>query len=661
MTVVEKFATGKRSGIGIQALPQLQLPATAFPDGTLPISLLSAPIEISIQNAVPEFPQDSVIQLYRIEADGTPTPIGPTRLILPAESTDPSFVFEMSIPVADFPAAGTTEQWRLEYSVFEELSGGGPVSGLPVTVIFDQEAPGGVDADGMPILEFTADQLSGITLADIVGDHIEVLLPAWYGEARLDNVKLWLGTSDDLADGSYLANEYLISAPGEGITVNFNLSDMAALGNTRQYFAYQLTDKAGNISPRSHAVAIDVLLSDAPEDLKAPIVPDYLDHGVVTQKDAAELVEVEIPQFTNPAVGDRIYVIWGATRMPPYSIAPSDPWDDPLIEPLATILLPYSDVVSEGSGTGKEVKYEVWRGNLFADTSPPTTVDVNLSTPGPDPDPDPETPWHENLLPPTITSSSGVVDAIPPADYGLNATVTIPHLGVDGQQIWRPNDRVTVFWGGVQVGTPIPVTPANQATDLTPTLPGTAMTSVGLIPVTYTVDRDIPPPPNIGEALSPTKEILVESTGLLPGDGNPLALPVFPEENVALNVINRTTGGLDGTPLRIPLTGVTNVAIGDLLNVRFVGRNSLTDPLANELVGTLVVVTDHRITDQELNTDGYYEYNLPYNNILRSICRNGSTTDYSITNGSGTTNGTQKFVRVVLDQPGSVGVCPINP
>lgn len=647
-------------------LPPLQPPATIFPDGILPVALLAADLQIRIPNQVPEFPTDAVIQLYRVDEGGTTTKLGTERLIFESESEDGTFVFELAIPVADFPKAGTTP-WKLDYSVFDRFSGGGPLSGKPVTVVFDLEAPGGESAEAMPVLEFTPEQLSGITLADVVGDAIPVILPAWFLSDGLDVAELWLSDTPAEDDTKYLANTFELPEgdKGKALAVAFQVADIEPLGNKELYFAYRLRDKAGNISTRSNPIKIEVLLNKPPKDLFAPVVPDYVDHGVVTQKDAAELVEVEIPDYTNAAEGDRIYVIWGATRMPPVPLLGTDLNPTPPA-PLKVIKLPYADVLTEGSGSAKEVKYEVWRGSVNAATSPSTTVDVNLDSPGPGPDPDPGTPWHENLEPLVVVSDSGNGsggdNVIPPGDFNKEAVATIPHLGKNGQPIWKVNDRVQVSWDGTLVGTPFPIINANENQDAKIAIQaGTVGASTGLKNVFYVVSRDLlPSTTEVATAESEPTPVDVQSPGLLPGDGS-LAKVIFTEENPALNVVNRTTGGLDGTPVRITLKDVTNIAKDDLIDLRFVGRNSLTDPTAAEIPGTELVVTDHKITQQEMDR-GYYELDIPYNPYLQKICRNGCTVDYSITNGVGTpVDAEQKFIRIVLDQPGSIGVCEINP
>jgi hypothetical protein len=663
-----RFKKNKVTSVGrgvatLAGLPALTPPSTVFPDGTIPVALLAADLQITIPNAVPEFPEQSLIQLYRIAEDGQRTPLGAARTITAAESADPAFVFDLAIPLAEFPATGTT-QWTLDYSVFDPLSGGGPLSGKPVKVIFDREPPGGSVPADMPLLEFTPEQLSGITLADVVGGILSVLLPAWYQSATGDIVEVWVSNSDAPDDTKYLANTFTLPIGGDGVKVEFPVADIQPLGNGTLYFAYRLKDKAGNISVRSNSVAIPVLLTDAPTNLLAPVVPDYLDHGVITQKDAAERVEVEITSFDNAQSGDRFYVIWGATIMPPETLLTSD-LNPPAGTPLKTIRLPYQEVLKEGNGIGKEVRYQVWRGSLLADTSPPTTVDVNLDTPGPDPDPDPDTPWHENLLPVVVVSDSGNGtggdNVIPPGDFNKAAQATVPYLGQDGKVIWKAGDRVQISWDGALVGSPLPITSANQNADLVVSIPaGTVGASAGLKNVFYVVSRDLLPGTEVATAQSKPTEVNVQSPGLLPGDGS-LAKVIFPEEDVPLNVVNRTTGGLDGTPIRINLAGVTNIKANDSINLTFVGRQSLTAATAPIIAGTEYTVTDHRITTQEL-TRGYYELDIPYNPYLQKICRNGCTVDYSITNAVGQpVDADQKFIRIVLDQPGSIGVCAINP
>lgn len=643
-------------------LPPLQVPDTVFPDGTLPLAILGADLPVRIPNKVPEFPAGAVIQLYRVAEDGTATELGPQRPITQAESDDGSFVFDLAIPKTDFPATGTTP-WALDYSVFDPLSSGEGLSGNLVTVIFDREAPGGASPPDMPLLEFTQEQLSGITLADVVGDGIPVSLPAWYLSAGLDVAQLWLSDTAAEDDAKYLPGTFTLTdaSAGKALDVEFLVTDIEPLGNKVLYFAYRLTDKAGNISPRSNPVAIEVLLTEAPTDLEPPVVPDNEAHGVVTQQDAAELVEVEIPNYTNAAEGDRIYVVWGNTKMPPVTLVAADLNPAPPAF-LKVIKLPYADVLAEGSGNGKLVTYEVWRGSVLANTSPSTSVNVNLDSPGPGPDPDPGTPWHENLVPLVVVGDSGAGgdNVIPPGDFNKDAVATVPHIGKDGMVIWKPGDRVQVSWDGILIGTPFPITLANEKQDAKITIPAvTVGASTGLKDVFYIVSRDLPPSNQVATAVSEPTPVDVQSPGLLPGDGS-LAKAIFPEEDTVQNVINRVNG-LDGTPIQIMLKGVSNIAKDDLINLRFVGREGLVDPTAPEISGTELVVIDHKITDQEIAL-GYYELAVPYNPYLQKICRAGCTVNYSITNKVGTpVEADQKYIRIALGPVGDLFVCPINP
>lgn len=659
---------------GLFDLPALLPPPETFADGTLPIALLNAPIRIRIPNVVPQFPGEATIYLYRQDASGTFVRIpGAEHVIDYDESDDPDFVFDLEVPLSLIPTTGTTPL-VLEYQVDDENSGSNPFSGRPIRLIIDREPPGGTVATDLPQLEFTPDQLSGITLADVVGGNVPVQLPAWYLSAALDEVELWLGTSSAPGDGAYLPGTFTLPVAGNGITVNFPVAELEKLGNAKLHFGYRLKDKAGNVSVRSTTVAIDVLLSGAPSNLLAPIVPDFLDHGVITQKDAAELVEIEIPDFTNAQVGDRIDVIWGRTTLPGVYLTQGD-LNPPAGTPLKVIKLPYALALSEGSGKSKQVTYQVWRGPLLADTSPPATVDVDLSSPGPGPDPDPGTPWHENLVPLRVTSRGGADNAIPPVDFNSPATATIPHLGKDGRVIWQSGDRVQVSWDGVLVGTPVPITTGNANNDIRITIPADVVSgSTGLKNVYYIVSRDLAGTSQVATAEAEPTEVDVQSPGLLPGDGS-LVTVFLPEEHVSGNRINRLMpgtnppvgpGGLDGTPIHVPLAGVTNITVGDQISLRLVGRRGLVAPPAGagtlpELPGTEYVVNGYSISQQDIDR-GYAVWNVPYNPNLQRICRNGATIDYSITNRVGQpVDAATKFVRIFLDQPGSIGVCPINP
>lgn len=654
MKTTERFARAKKRA-GKFALSQLRVPGVFPEDGRIPVSMLSSRIEVVIPKA-PEMQNSDTLQLY-VNGYGDNHAYGTPLSLAGIDLTDPTITeFALYIETPDFPPEGTTTSWVLDYIVFDPFSGGGDWSRLPFTIIFDRQTPGG----GLlsPLL-FTPEQLDGIVLEDLVDGELPALIAPWFDEQPGDIVELWLGTSDDLIEGAYIKEEAPVTTPGNPVTVSFPVAEMEKLGNVTQYFAYRVRDKVGNISARSSTVRISVSLTRLPGNLLAPRIPAY-SKGLVTYEDVRQLIGVDIPQFTNAAVGDRIDVIWGSTRMPPFTLANVDP----NLNPLVTVELPYQEVYNAGNGR-LPVKYEVWRGGVMAATSPQTFVEVNLDTPGgPEPDPDPTTSENENLKPIEIRSASNALNFIPASDYGLNATAIIHRARVaDNQPIWLIDDTITIPWGddpSNSIG-PLLIDNINEPSNISIPVPAALITGVGVgnINVTYVINRDLAtsPPPIFSPALSPIQVVRVVSSASTPGNGH-LDEAHFPAAN-ANNVITRAAG-FNGTTFQIPLRGVAHVISGNKINYRFVGIASGDDPApplnTPEIPGTIITDPDYRISINDM-TAGYHEVMISAQ-IMRAICRGGAFVIYTITNDAGPTVADRRFVRIAVNAAG--GSCEIR-
>ncbi|MDB5726789.1 MAG: hypothetical protein JWQ16_3543 [Novosphingobium sp.] len=643
MTTPQKFARAKPSAALAlpTALPALGVPVADPVRGIIPIDELDSDVIVLVPWSGGMKNSDSIRLYWDGAVYGDPVDLSEVDLGLP------DIQFELLIKVADFPANGTDVDVSLDYEIFDTASEDGQLSNLPVVVTFDRCAPGGVK---LPPISFSEEQLTGITVGDLVNGILELIIEPFYDSDQDDNIELWLGTSD--TEGIYLSPSFYVGDPNASHPVTISETDLTTTPDGPKYFGYRVTDWAGNISALSDLVMIPVFL-DLPT-LPAPLVPESVD-GLITYNDAVDTVGVEVPHFDGAAVGDSIYVIWSGVTLPPYPITNND------ADPLVTIAVPYDIVAQFPQVTDLVVSYWLQRAGTPRMDSPETLVNVNLTTPGgPDPDPDPETPEHENIKAPDINCGTSPVNTITPGDYGQNATATIFRVGVDLNPIWLINDEIQLYWGTppTAVGSPLTVVSANQGSNINIPVPfaGIIEGSTGAVPVFFTITRVLDGT-NAVTVKSMVQTVTVTSSGELPGDGGPLAQGIFPEAN-ANNIITRAAG-IDGTTFRITLAGVTNIELtkNPRISYDFVGVRSLdaTDPGAAPIDDSRLEGDDIPIT-QAMLTAGYFEVELPYSRTYL-ICRNGAILDYSIRNDSGPIAGLQKFVRFAMNQGG--GTCSL--
>jgi hypothetical protein len=342
-------------------------------------------------------------------------------------------------------------------------------------------------------------------------------------------------------------------------------------------FSYSVSDRAGNDSQPSEPVVVQVLLRGAIPDLRAPRVPAYDDDPddakLIDENDARadDGVSVEIP--ANPLIlaGDTVLLHWGDQDIGPVPVALAD--DDPVV----TIGVPYAAVLSEWAATSAgqdtavpvNVGYDVLRGAVVAgSTQTPARVEVNLYQAG-GVDPDPETPGNGNLVAPTLTSSGGSENDIPPEDAESDATITIPWQQADGTTpVFQPGDEVTVAYGQYDATTwVISDLPTD---DLTVKLPFVWIVMVGSgdVPVSYRIERPLAGGGS-NTSRSPTTIVTVHGADELPGGGSlpagrmPEAEGTYPGDPDRL-LIGRLEAR-DGTDFVIP--AYLNQAAGDAVEV----------------------------------------------------------------------------------------------
>jgi hypothetical protein len=410
--------------------PELKDILPGLPEGLLPISALSADLDVQIPywnaNIFPGYYVDVILDI--VGTDGTPVYSLKKRYDGPLSSGD--FPLAQPIPHIAIPHEGV---FNFRYGVY--VSSGASNISLPRTVTIDRTPPY-YNAD--PDLAFPTEltvPATVITDATFAGGitTFDCTLPDYPGITDEDRVVVFWGPSlpetPDAPDPAF--GPTLIPADRK-IPIPKTLIEDKPNGAT--YAVYWLTDKAGNVSSISRPVQVDVQLGALPADLKNPEVPLG---PLVDLADAHLGVTVLIPAFSNPA-GTTIQAKWGAT-----DLGPVDPGSVPrdTYVPVA-----WSTLKGEYTGgPGEEpvtVGYQVKRGSLVFPPAPLTLdVEVDFSTIGPG-NPNEPDPVNPNLAQVHLIGADGGQDHLTPSDDGKDITATV--------ELYTPvnaGEVLSLYWG----------------------------------------------------------------------------------------------------------------------------------------------------------------------------------------------------------------------
>jgi hypothetical protein len=382
---------------------------------------------------------------------------------------------------------------------------------------------------------------NGITPAAMQTDedgneYLEALVPSYGGGGPGDKIHGFIGTTEEVIDAEDDGNG--------GFHVRFLRSFIEANEDAdgdgqpdgKLRFSYVVIKRSGIRSAQAKPVFLDVLLTDAfvPPTARIPAYDDDADPKLINDGDARAdggLI-VEIGGDPGFKAQDQIFVDFGGAEVGPTTVS------DPAANPVATIGIPYQTTrdiwAAATAGADKAepvaVTYRVMRGVIEAGKpAAAATVSVNLYQAG-GVDPDPETPENENLDKATLTSSSGKLNEIPPADFEKDAKVTIPFelLEPPGTSAFAIDDRVIGMYDGEPFQTYL-IT-AVPVADFDLTLPGSVIKKhgSGTKPVYYGVLRQVAGG-GANMSQSPSREVTVHGTDELPGGGDPLKAGTIPE------------------------------------------------------------------------------------------------------------------------------------
>lgn len=632
-----------RDGSVLAPAPELQTPTIPgqFSSMKIPVTLADTGLTVSF----PRWPDLTAGHRIYLTVGGNDSlnRVTPPYIITALDVADLTKVFNLQLPNSYTAAEGDIIVSYMDTT--RTISNPRwPVS--PVVVKVDRTAPGG---EVLPIL-LNPDEtqiIRDLVENNFVNDQFETLV-ADYDGVEINDVVVPFIIPEGSATPIFFPGSAEVVDPDEvhtnRVRLFFEKSDIISQGDGLHSFGYQVTDEAGNVSVPSPLAKIQVLLLDVPATLLPPVVPDYLDaagngDGVVTYDDAITGVEVEIPPYVTPKEGDIITVNWGGQSGTPYPLKAADIG----LDPVAVIILSIDLVKTAGSSATLPVFYTVTRG-ISTYPCPILSVNVDLTVPG---GPDPE----RLLRPITVVGADGQVDVITEDDYGKDATATIPAYTneVPANSAYLAGDEVSILWGGVPVLPPYTVITADVGRNLLLTVPASYITDkgAGIIPVTYSIKRELLPPytpPQYAVGTATPTSVDVRSSDGLPNDGQPLTAPTFTIVNPD-GVIDQESA-VNGAPVRCPVI-YPAVAVLDKVTLHFRGFD-YDNPLQPIPVADFDLETE--ITSPNLSA-GYVDIIVPLAS-LRKLCVGYGRATYTIMNSKGPTNSSE--TEVVVDQSDAV-------
>ncbi|WP_079227035.1 hypothetical protein [Pseudomonas putida] len=309
----------------------------------------------------------------------------------------------------------------------------------PVTLIFDRIAPNhGRAPEAVP------------AVAEVIDGNVAsvgILLPDYPDRAEKDVVYYyWLDSVPDDVEGITPAGQAEVTAAGQRLTVPEAL--IKSGGDGEWFVVYVLVDKAGNIGHVSKPTGVTVALGAMPANLKDPLVPLAAD-GLVDRLDAAQGVQVHVPQYDNWKATDEVSVSWAGSPLGRRTIGEGQTF--PLVFSVSLEVL-RREYGTPAQGTKEmAVGYEVLRGGKPRGNKS-IAVDVNFETFGPvDPGPDPDPQWPDPVNPQlplcdVFGDGSSQPNMLLPAHDGKDAT-----LKVELYEGLAKDDLVEFFWGGTLI------------------------------------------------------------------------------------------------------------------------------------------------------------------------------------------------------------------
>ncbi|WP_454846385.1 hypothetical protein [Pseudomonas farris] len=642
MTIYKKLTSAQQSRLDYQlirlASPRMDgAPPEVHPDNPLlpdevdddinqlPVKFQGLPLKVNVPRP-PEADDPLGVQGFiqltwngsrQVERYDYVTPLDPTILLI-----------EMVLPENLTNVSGKHE---LGYY----LNQGGNIGTVtPLVVNVDTTTP-------QPVMEIVVPpevERDGIT-KKYMDDNGFVLLtvPEYAGRKLGDVVQAYIGTSLPLPTpiGEFTRTDLTLP-------VTFNLT-AAMLGGEEGERAiyYYVSDRKGNKSRESPFKRLNVVLTDPPEGLLPPDIPQYSD-SLIDLQDGQDQVGVGIKdEYTNFLSGDQLVVTWDGQLQAPETI-PGFPF---------YVNVPFRAVFNGDAGPKNiDVSYQIKRNNVFHPLIPISmSLDVDLSKPGAPIDPDEPGPPNPNLALVTVQGQGGNgPNVLTAAD--ADQTVGVSVVTYTGA---KEDDEAQLFWKGVAVSAAdggvvtIPATPPAQITFDVEWSVIAAGGNGKTLPANYVITH----PLNENKDISLPREVDVFiRDGVVPEVKFQHLDPDFIDW---INCGSLRQDAVIGTVVEVLIAGGEAQLAGQTLTFTYQGY---TDAAGSAEKPDTKVEVQYEPTDQDA-TNGFI-VKIPYDPAVRLTENAWGGVSYSADIDGRPTPSARHLVRVYMVDPGG-GTCPL--
>jgi hypothetical protein len=358
-------------------------------------------------------------------------------------------------------------------------------------------------------MKFPVEIDGGLTSEELtqLGDKLEVEIGSYTGMTKHDVIRTYWGDVEG-PGATVTADDMGL----QRVLITYSREFLESLGQFNGVVSYTVTDRAGNVSARSLAVFVQLLLEETPGDYPAPLI-DPAVGNLIDYAEAKAGVAVDIPRYPGAAALDLITLHWGdGQSSPPLPLPEGNEGEDIVL----SIDVPYDTIATRPTGSVR-VTYDVQRGGAKVGSSLASTIDVFITLPGP-------SVLDAPLIQGTSLTNPNVDDNfIDEDDYELNGRAIITWK--DGFEV---SDDLGLVWGQESIAQwyQIKASDVADAKDLVIPVPNSVMKAQGTgaaITVRYTLTRF----GNPNTASSPDQSVVVRSRSETPGGEEGLNGPAF--------------------------------------------------------------------------------------------------------------------------------------
>lgn len=440
--------------------------------GLLPVSTLTDHILVELVAWKEVRAGDS----YQLLLNGAHT--GPIRVIDAEQAGDPLF-----LPLSTYYLR-IEGVYTLAYQAVA-VEHGIPSESDPVRVEIDLTPPG---QPQLQPIKFPAAVEGGLTWAELtaMGDQLVAEVSRYTDMYQHDVIRTFWG---DIEGPSVVVSRSDVELGR--VQVICSREFLESLGDFNGSVTYTAMDRAGNISPPSVGIQLQVSVT-LPENFPAPLIDPALG-TLIDYAEACQGVMVDIPRYPGATAGDQITLYWQGIASAPLLVSAGHEHK----AALATFIVPYQTSAANPQGVA-HVRYEVKRDGQLFGISLQSSIDVLVSWPGP-------SDLAAPVIQGTSTNANTLDNFIDEDDYELDGRAVIQ---------WNNGfvlgDELGLHWGDESIVQWYQVTASDISAqqDLLIAVPQTIMKTGGSgsqIPVLYTLTRLGNPNPS----KSPVQRVIV--------------------------------------------------------------------------------------------------------------------------------------------------------